>query len=48
MQAGKDTGVMDALIAAHALSQNLILVTNNTKHFGNITGLKLENWCITQ
>ena len=45
MQAGKDIGVMDSLIAAHALSQDLILVTNNTKHFYNISGLKLENWC---
>ncbi len=46
MQAGKDIGVMDALIAAHALSQDLILVTNNTKHFAQVSGLKLENWCL--
>ena len=46
MQAGKDIGVMDALIAAHGLSQNLILVTNNTKHFAQVSGLQLENWCL--
>lgn len=45
LKAGKDIGVIDALIAAHALSQNLILVTNNTKHFSNVSGLKIENWC---
>lgn len=48
MQVGKDIGVMDSLIAAHALSQNLILVTNNTKHFSNVSGLKVENWCLAQ
>jgi tRNA(fMet)-specific endonuclease VapC len=47
LKAGKDIGVMDALIAAHALSQGLILVTNNTRHFSNVSGLKLENWCPT-
>jgi tRNA(fMet)-specific endonuclease VapC len=45
LKAGKDIGVMDSLIAAHALSQDLILVTNNIKHFSNVSGLKLENWC---
>jgi len=37
-------GNMDTLIAAQALSQNSILVTNNTKHFGRVPGLKIENW----
>lgn len=46
MQAGKDIGVMDALIAAHALSQQLVLVTNNTKHFSQVSGLRCENWCL--
>jgi tRNA(fMet)-specific endonuclease VapC len=35
---------MDLLIASTALCHNMILVTNNTKHFGRIEGLKLENW----
>ena len=41
---GKPIGVLDTLIAAHALSRKLILVTNNTKHFGQIKGLKTANW----
>lgn len=36
----------DRLIAAHALSHGLILVTNNMKHFGDVPGLKVENWTI--
>jgi tRNA(fMet)-specific endonuclease VapC len=34
----------DLLIAATALSMNYTLVTNNTKHYQRIEGLKLENW----
>ena len=37
---------MDLFIAATALYNDLTLVTNNTKHFENIPGLKLENWKI--
>ncbi|GLU54211.1 type II toxin-antitoxin system tRNA(fMet)-specific endonuclease VapC [Dyadobacter frigoris] len=37
-------GSNDILIAAHALSLGLTLVTNNTKEFGRVIGLKLENW----
>ena len=35
---------MDILIAATALSHNLILVTNNVKHFEKIKDLRIENW----
>lgn len=41
---GKVIGSMDMLIASHALSTNLILVTNNFKEFSRIPALKLENW----
>jgi tRNA(fMet)-specific endonuclease VapC len=41
---GKSVGVVDVLIGAHALSQDLTLVTNNTKHFQGIPGLRLDNW----
>lgn len=34
----------DRLIAAHALSLDLILVTNNERHFGGVPGLRVENW----
>lgn len=37
-------GDMDMLIAAVALSNNLILVTNNEKDFKDIIGLEIENW----
>lgn len=35
---------MDLLIAATALTENLVLVTNNLKHFRRINGLRIENW----
>ncbi len=41
---GEIIGSNDLLIAAHALSLNLILVTNNEKEFKRVDGLKLENW----
>ena len=41
---GNNIDEMDLLIASTALCHNLILVTNNTKHFGRIEGLNLENW----
>jgi tRNA(fMet)-specific endonuclease VapC len=39
-------GANDLLIAAHARSLGLVLVTNNTSEFGRINGLRLENWTI--
>src|SRR3990167_602460 len=41
---GTPIGPMDILIAAHALSVNAILITNNTKEFSRIKNLRLENW----
>jgi len=41
---GSIIGPLDLLIAAHALSQNLVLVTNNEKEFNRIPSLKVENW----
>lgn len=41
---GKPIGNMDLLIAAHALSQQCILVSNNLREFSRIRGLKCENW----
>jgi tRNA(fMet)-specific endonuclease VapC len=37
-------GFMDMLIAAHAKSAGLILVTNNTDEFKRVDGLELEDW----
>lgn len=43
-QAGKPIGNMDLLIAAHAVSQRMTLVTNNLRHFAHVPGLKSEVW----
>ena len=37
-------GSMDMLIAAHALSLRVILVTNNTREFKRVPSLKIEDW----
>ncbi len=41
---GQPIGSMDMIIGAHALSLGVTLVTNNTKEFKKIRGLKVENW----
>ena len=41
---GSPIGEFDALIAAHAIALEVILVTNNTKHFSRVRGLKIVNW----
>lgn len=43
-KAGKPTGPLDTLIAAHAFSLSCILVTNNINEFERVTELQLENW----
>lgn len=42
--AGKMIGHNDLLIAAHALAADVTLVTNNTREFSRVPGLKTENW----
>ena len=41
---GKIIGAYDLMIGAHALAENLTLVTNNTKEFERIKNISLENW----
>ena len=41
---GQPIGTLDTMIAAHALASNTILVTNNTREFERVPGLRLENW----
>lgn len=41
---GTPIGSLDSMIAAHALSQHAMLVTNNTREFGKVPGLHLDNW----
>ena len=43
---GEMIGANDLLIAAHARSLGLTLVTNNTREFGRVPGLKVENWAV--
>jgi len=41
---GTPIGSLDTMIAAHALSEKAPLVTNNTREFARVPGLRLENW----
>ena len=43
---GALVGANDLLIAAHARSLGLVLVTNNTAEFGRVKGLAIENWTL--
>ena len=43
---GEPIGALDTMIAAHAMASNTILVTNNTREFARVAGLRLENWAI--
>lgn len=46
-KAGTPIGPYDSMIAAHARALGLILVTNNTREFVRINGLRLEDWSIS-
>lgn len=41
---GQPIGALDLLIAAHARSANLTLVTNNVKEFSRVSALNIVNW----
>lgn len=41
---GTPIGSLDTLIAAHALSLRVTLITNNVKEFSHVANLKFENW----
>ena len=41
---GKPVGAMDLLIASHAISLSVPLVTNDIRGFKGIPGLQLDNW----
>ncbi len=43
-QEGQPIGAMDLLIAAHARSLDVHLVTNNESEFKRVPGLRIENW----
>ena len=41
---GQPIGSLDLLIAAHALSLNVRLITHNVRGFGKVPGLRIEDW----
>jgi tRNA(fMet)-specific endonuclease VapC len=41
---GTPIGGNDSMIAAHALAAECVLVTNNTREFLRVTGLRVEDW----
>ena len=43
-KAGTPIGPFDLMIAGHARSRGLILVTNNTREFERVPGLRIDNW----
>lgn len=48
LRGSRPTAKVDTLIAAVARSQQDGLVTDNTRHFENISNLTLENWLPTK
>lgn len=45
-RAGTPIGPYDLMIAGHARSRGLVLVTNNQREFERVPGLRLEDWSI--
>ena len=43
-RAGQPIGGMDLLIAAHAMAEDSVLVTNNAQEFLRVPGLAVEEW----
>jgi tRNA(fMet)-specific endonuclease VapC len=43
---GQRIGERDLLLACHALALDATMVTNNTREFERVEGLKLENWVV--
>ena len=43
---GQTIGNMDLLIAAHALAEDAVLVTNNAREFLRVPGLAVEEWSL--
>ena len=43
-QLGQPIGNNDLWLAAHALAEGWTLVTNNTREFDRVPGLRVENW----
>ncbi len=46
-RAGQPIGGMDLMIAAHALAEDAVLVTNNAREFLRVPGLAVEEWALS-
>ncbi|EDJ3643367.1 VapC toxin family PIN domain ribonuclease, partial [Salmonella enterica subsp. enterica serovar Kentucky] len=42
---GTPVGPYDQMIAGHARSRGLVVVTNNLREFERIPGIRIEDWC---
>lgn len=45
-RSGQSVGGMDLIIAAHALAEDSVLVTNNAREFLRVPGLAVEEWAL--
>jgi len=45
-RAGRPVGGMDMLIAAHALAEDSVIITNNAREFHRVQGLAVEEWAL--
>ncbi len=43
-RAGKPVGGMDLMIAAHAMAEDSVIITNNAREFLRVPGLAVEEW----
>jgi tRNA(fMet)-specific endonuclease VapC len=45
-RSGQPIGGMDLLIAAHAMAEDSVLVTNNAREFLRVPGLAVQEWAL--
>lgn len=45
-RAGQPVGAMDLMIAAHALAEDSVVITNNAREFHRVPGLAVEEWAL--
>lgn len=45
-RADQPVGAMDLLIAAHAMAEDSVILTNNAREFHRVPGLAVEEWAI--
>lgn len=46
-RSGQPIGNMDLMVAAHALAEDSVVITNNTREFHRLPGLAVEAWATT-